>query len=160
MAAPLVRRVGARCLTTLALLLAGLSMAAIGCTSNLYGITALYILTGIGTALANIPIMGLLSSWFASRLRGKAAGFVVSGNGAAIVFAGVSVPWLNGLSDWSWRLSWVVLGTIVCLIGIVCLLVFRNRPQELGLEPAGGLAASRPGQTASVWPRPARFPSV
>ena len=76
------------------------------------GITVLYTLTGIGTALANIPIMGLLSSWFASRLRGKAAGFVVSGNGAAIVFAGLSVPWLNGLSPWSWRLSWVVLGVI------------------------------------------------
>jgi MFS family permease len=136
-AAPLVRQVGARLLTTLALLLAGLSMVAIGCTSNLYGIMVLYILTGIGSALANIPIMGLLSSWFSSNLRGKAAGFVVSGNGAAIVFAGLSVPWMNGLSDWAWRLSWVVLGALVCLIGLVCLVVFRNRPQELGLESAG-----------------------
>jgi MFS family permease len=121
----------------LALLLAGLSMVAIGCTSNLYGIMVFYILTGIGSALANIPIMGLLSSWFSSRLRGKAAGFVVSGNGAAIVFAGLSVPWMNGLSDWAWRLSWVVLGSLVCLIGLLCLLVFRNHPQELGLESAG-----------------------
>ena len=133
---PLVRRIGARLLSTVALLLSGLSMVVIGSTSNLYGITALYILTGVGTALANIPIMGLLSSWFASRLRGKAAGFVVSGNGAAIVFAGLSVPWLNGLTPWSWRLSWVVLGILVCLIGVFCLLVFRNRPQELGLAPA------------------------
>ncbi|MGD9949384.1 MAG: MFS transporter [Desulfobulbus sp.] len=143
---PLVRRVGARLLTTLALLLAGLSMVAIGYCSNLYGIMVLYILTGIGSALANIPIMGLLSSWFASRLRGKAAGFVVSGNGAAIVFAGLSVPWMNGLSDWSWRLSWVVLGVLVCLIGILCLLFFRNRPQELGLVPAGAAMSPRTQQ--------------
>nr|WP_320009784.1 MFS transporter [uncultured Desulfobulbus sp.] len=138
-AAPLVRRIGPRVLTTLALLLSGLSMIVIGFTQNFYGITGLYILTGIGTALANIPIMGLLSAWFASHLRGKAAGFVVSGNGAAIVVAGLSVPWLNGLSDWSWRLSWLVLGSIVCLTGALCLLFFRNRPQELGLEPAGAL---------------------
>jgi MFS family permease len=138
-AASLVRRIGARVLTTLALLLSGGSMIAIGFTQNFYGITGLYILTGFGTALANIPIMGLLSAWFASHLRGKAAGFVVSGNGAAIVFAGLSVPWLNGLSPWSWRLSWLVLGVIVCLIGCLSLLVLRNRPQELGLEPAGAL---------------------
>jgi len=143
---PMVRRIGARLLTTLALLLSGLSMVVIGCTSNLYGITTLYIFTGVGTALANIPIMGLLSSWFTSRLRGKAAGFVVSGNGAAIVFAGLSVPWLNGLGPWSWRLSWVVLGILVCLIGVFCLLVFRNRPQELGLDPAGATASLQPHQ--------------
>lgn len=148
-AAPLVRRAGARRLTFLALLLAGLSMTAIGCTSDLNAITMLYLLTGIGSALANIPLMGLLSSWFAGRLRGKAAGFVVSGNGAAIVFAGLSVPWMNGLSHFTWRLSWVVLGCLVCLIGILCLLVLRNKPQELGLTPAGtgpGLQAQSPHQ--------------
>lgn len=152
-AAPLVRRVGARLLTTLALLIAGLSMVAIACTANLFGIIALYTFTGIGSALANIPIMGLLSAWFASRLRGKAAGWVVSGNGAAIVFAGLSVPWMNTLSPWSWRLSWLVLGLLVCLIALLCLLVLRNRPQELGLAPAGAVAqakAYQPHQLGSV----------
>lgn len=152
-AAPLVRRVGARLLTTLALLIAGLSMAAIACTANLSGIIVLYTFTGIGSALANIPIMGLLSAWFASRLRGKAAGWVVSGNGAAIVFAGLSVPWMNTLSPWSWRLSWLVLGMLVCLIALLCLLVLRNRPQDLGLAPAGAVAQAKvyqPHQLGSV----------
>jgi MFS family permease len=152
-AAPLVRRVGARLLTTLALLLAGLSMVGIACTTTLWGIIVLYTFTGIGSALANIPIMGLLSAWFASRLRGKAAGWVVSGNGAAIVFAGLSVPWMNTLSPWSWRLSWLVLGLLVCLIALLCLLVLRNRPQELGLAPAGAVVqakVSQPHQLGSV----------
>ena len=133
----LVRRFGARVLTTAALLLSGLSMVGIGCAGNLLTIIGLYILTGIGSAMANIPIMVVLSSWFSSRLRGKAAGFVVSGNGAAIVFAGMAVPWLNGLTLYGWRLSWVVLGALVILIAGVCLLVLRNRPQDLGLLPAG-----------------------
>ncbi len=133
----LVRRFGARRLTTAALLLSGLSMVGIGFATDLVSIVVLYILTGIGTAMANIPIMAMLSSWFASRLRGKAAGFVVSGNGAAIVFAGQAVPWLNGLTIYNWRLSWVVLGAVVICIGIFCLLVLRNRPQDMGLAPAG-----------------------
>lgn len=159
-AAPLVRRVGARLLTTLALLIAGLSMTAIACTANLWGIIVLYTFTGIGSALANIPIMGLLSAWFASRLRGKAAGWVVSGNGAAIVFAGLSIPWMNTLSPWSWRLSWLVLGLLVCLIALLCLLVLRNRPQELGLAPAGVVAqakAYQPHQLGSVRSVPLRL---
>jgi len=152
--------VGARLLTTLALLIAGLSMAAIACTANLWGIIVLYTFTGIGSALANIPIMGLLSAWFASRLRGKAAGWVVSGNGAAIVFAGLSVPWMNTLSPWSWRLSWLVLGLLVCLIALLCLLVLRNRPQDLGLAPAGAVAqakAYQPHQLGSVRSVPLRL---
>ncbi|MGE4558784.1 MAG: MFS transporter [Desulfobulbus sp.] len=156
--APLVRRVGARLVTALALLLAGLSMAAIGCTTNLYGITVLYTCTGIGSALANIPIMGLLSSWFAGRLRGKASGLVVSGNGAAIVLAGLCVPWMNGLSAFTWRLSWMVLGFLVCLTALLCLLLLRNHPRELGLEPAGSTSTAKPqsphrlGPTRSVPP--------
>ena len=133
----LVRRFGARRLTTAALLLSGFSMVGIGFATDLVTIIVLYILTGVGTAMANIPIMAVLSSWFASRLRGKAAGFVVSGNGAAIIFAGQAVPWLNGLTLYSWRLSWMVLGVVVILIGIFCLMVLRNRPQDMGLAPAG-----------------------
>jgi len=144
--ARLARRFGARALTAAALLLSGLSMVAIGGVSNLTAIIGLYILTGVGSAMANIPIMAVLSSWFSRQLRGKAAGFVVSGNGAAIVFAGLAVPWLNGLTRHTWRLSWVVLGTLVLLIAVVCLLVLRNRPQDLGLRPAGQAERAAAGQ--------------
>lgn len=133
----LVRRFGARLLTAAALVLTGLSMMAIGFAGQLAVIVFFYILTGIGSAMANIPIMAMLSSWFVGRLRGKAAGWVVSGNGAAIVLAGQAVPWLNGLTAHGWRLSWVVLGALVLGIGILCLLVLRDRPEELGLLPAG-----------------------
>ena len=135
--AHLVRRFGARYLTGAALLLSGLAMVGIGFASNLACIVLLYTLTGVGSAMANIPIMAVLSSWFSSRLRGKAAGLVVSGNGAAIIFAGQAVPWMNGLTIYNWRLSWAVLGTLVLLTGIFCLVVLRNRPQDMGLLPAG-----------------------
>jgi sugar phosphate permease len=135
--ARLVRRFGARNLIAAALILSGLCMVGIGCVDGMVTITGLYFCTGVGSAMANIPIMAVLSSWFSSRLRGKAAGFVVSGNGAAIVFAGMAVPWLNTVSDLTWRLSWMVLGGIVVVIGFACLLLVRNRPQDMGLQPVG-----------------------
>ena len=133
----LVRLWGARGLVAFALLVCGLGMMGIGCAATLPLIIALAVLIGIGSAMANIPIMAVLSSWFASRLRGKAAGFVVSGNGAAIVFAGLAVPWMNSLTRHGWRFSWVILGGVVIVIAGICSLVLRNSPQELGMRPAG-----------------------
>ena len=133
----LVRRFGARYVIATALLLSGLAMVAIGCVTQLALLVFLYILTGFGSAMANIPIMAVLSSWFARDLRGKAAGCVVSGNGAAIVFSGLTIPWLNDLTPLNWRLSWMVLGGMVLLIALLCLLVVRNHPREVGLQPAG-----------------------
>ena len=134
----LVRRFGARVLITGALVLSGSAMIAIGWSSQMLPLVLLYVLTGIGSALANVPIMALLATWFTSKLRGKAAGFVVSGNGAAIVFAGFAVPWLNEQTRLQWRLSWIVLGLVVIGIALLCLAILRNRPQDLGLAAAGG----------------------
>ncbi len=55
----------------------------------------LYILTGMGSGLANVPLMGLVSHWFQKDTRGRAAGTMLSGNGLAIVFSGLMVPWIN-----------------------------------------------------------------
>lgn len=140
----LVRHFGARALIASALLLSGSAMIAIGWSSRMLPLVTLYILTGIGSALANVPIMALLATWFTSKLRGKAAGFVVSGNGAAIVFAGLTVPWLNEHTGLQWRLSWIVLGLMVIIIALICLAVLRNRPQDIGLIAAGGENPARP----------------
>ncbi len=51
-------------------------------------VLALYFLTGIGSGASNVPVMGLVSHWFASTVRGRAAGFIVIGSGFAIVISG------------------------------------------------------------------------
>jgi len=58
-------------------------------------ILALYVATGIGSGLANVPMMGLVSHWFYKSNRGRAAGTMLSGNGIAIVFTGLFIPWVN-----------------------------------------------------------------
>jgi len=90
---------------------------------------------GIGSASANVPIMALVSVWFTSRKRGKAAGFIVIGSGPAIILSGWLIPLLNTNFVEGWRIGWFVLGTVVLLAAALCSLVIRNSPQEMGLLP-------------------------
>lgn len=123
----LSRLLGARQLIFFALVLVGLSMFLVGCTTGYVAIVVLYCLTGIGSALANVPIMALVSTWFEPGRRGRAAGLCVMGNGLGILLSGRVVPELNALGN-SWSLSWQVLGAVVLCIAFVCLLLIRNAP--------------------------------
>ncbi|MBC8208893.1 MAG: YbfB/YjiJ family MFS transporter [Desulfobulbaceae bacterium] len=131
-------RFGSRRLITVALLVIGLSMLAISQVESLAAIIVFYVITGMGSALANVPIMAMITAWFTKARRGRAAGLVAVGSGFAIILSGQLVPWLNLNHDEGWRLSWQVLGSVVLLIGLICFLILRDTPQELGLEPVGG----------------------
>ena len=128
---------GARKLIFLALLLISISAGLIGFGQGLFSIALLYTLTGIGSGAANVPMMGLVASWFTSRLRGRAAGFVVIGSGFAILLSGYAIPLLNGLRVDGWRLSWFSLGGTVFFISLICWFVLRDKPQDIGLEKVG-----------------------
>lgn len=120
------------------LLLVGICMSAIAFTHRFAAIFALYLLVGIGSGFANIPMMSLVTYWFRSEQRGKAAGLVIGGNGAGIILAGMLVPFLNNLSGVEgWRSNWLVLG-LICLVVATCAALFlRNHPEEMELEPIG-----------------------
>lgn len=126
-----------RALISNALLITGSSMVLIAFTRDFALITALYILTGVGSALANIPIMGLTAAWFHTSLRGKAAGLILTGNALAIIFTGKAIPVLNEISDLSWRASWLSLGVLIVLVALICSLLLRNTPKDVGLSAAG-----------------------
>jgi MFS family permease len=105
-----------------------------------------YTLTGMGSGASNVPMMALVASWFSTKQRGKAAGFMVIGSGFAILLSGKLIPYLNQLSELDgWRISWMVLGIIVLIIAIICFLVIRDSPAELGLQPFDGKKISTPG---------------
>jgi MFS family permease len=98
----------------------------------------LYIATGVGSGLANVPMMGLVSHWFLKSNRGRAAGIMLSGNGIAIVFAGLFIPWVNAsMGSEGWRTGWLVIGIISLLIAILAGVLLRNEPADLGVKPLG-----------------------
>ncbi|OCC16259.1 Transporter, MFS superfamily [Dissulfuribacter thermophilus] len=128
----------ARHTISLALLASGLSMGLMSFINGYKSASFFYFLTGIGSGLANIPTMALVSNWFRPNLRGRAAGFIVMGSGFGILLSGFMVPILNQkyLID-GWRISWLILSGIVILSSIVCFLIIRNGPEDMGLTPEG-----------------------
>ncbi|MBA3009891.1 MAG: MFS transporter [Proteobacteria bacterium] len=131
-------RLGARNTIFIGLLLVGFTLTLISQATAFFQVLALYTVTGIGTGLANVPLMGLISHWFLKSIRGRAAGTMLSGNGLAIVFAGVFVPWINGAAGaGGWRIAWISMGAICLVIAVAALVLLRNDPAQKGLAPLG-----------------------
>ncbi len=138
----LTARLGARILIFAGLLLVAVTMILVGRANGFYEILVFYVLTGIGSGASNVPVMGLVSHWFGRAHRGKAAGWMVSGSGIAIVFSGMLVPAINNaVGPEGWRTSWTVLGAISLGGAVVCGLLLRNRPSDMGLEAVGAAPA-------------------
>lgn len=138
LAPTLIRRFRPRATVTAGLLLISLCMAGISRSESFFAILTLYALVGMGGGFANIPTMALVTYWFRSEQRGKAAGLVIGGNGVAIIFAGFLIPLLNrSFGAEGWRAGWLTLGIISLAVALIAGLALRNHPSEMGLEPVG-----------------------
>ncbi|MFZ2948180.1 MAG: YbfB/YjiJ family MFS transporter [Desulfuromonadaceae bacterium] len=143
----LIRRFRPRRVITGGLTLITLSMFGVSASHGFFIPLALYFLVGMGTGFANIPTMALVSYWFRNDQRGKAAGMMIGGNGAAIVLAGVLVPFLNrSFGAAGWRAGWLLLAVIALIVTILATWLIRNHPADMGLEPLGRAVPPSPAQ--------------
>lgn len=134
----IAKSIGARWTITLGLILVGTTMLLLSRTISFYGLMFLYTATGIGSGLANLPMMGLVSAWFVKTNRGRAAGAMLSGNGISIVAIGLLIPWLNmTLGNQGWRMAWLLMGISSIFIAGLAACFLRNDPAEKGLHPLG-----------------------
>jgi len=158
LAPALIRRLRPRVTIVSGLLLITLCMFGISRSSGFLPLLFLYALIGVGSGFANIPVMVLVSHWFRRERRGRAAGLMVVGNGAAIIFAGYLMPALNAkLGAQAWRSGWLILGAITLAVAAAAATLLRNDPADLGLEPVGRREAIAPEQLAvPAGCRPAR----
>ncbi len=134
----LLRRLTPRKLIAGGLMMIAVCIFAISACSSYLPVLILYTLVGVGSGLANIPLMVLVSYWFRRDCRGRAAGLIVIGSGFAIVFSGFAIPYFNthfGVNGW--RASWFLIALIVLAIAAVAAILIRNNPAEKGLEPVG-----------------------
>lgn len=133
-----MKRLHPRRTIALGLLLVGCCMVGVSFSSGFAAPFSLYLLTGMGSGFANIPMMALVTYWFRSRQRGRAAGLIIGGNGAGIVLAGYLVPYLNRtFGAEGWRNGWLLLGLLCLTVAAAAALLLRNTPAEMGLEPMG-----------------------
>jgi len=134
----ILRRLRPRATIAAGLLLIALCMLGISLARGFWPLLALYALVGIGSGLANIPVMVLVAHWFRRERRGRAAGMMIMGNGAAMIFSGLLIPQLSRLlGGTGWRVGWLVLGAIALTSSLLAALLLRNDPEEFGLEPLG-----------------------
>ncbi len=98
-------------------------------------------LTGMGSGGTNVPVIGLVISWFAVSKRGFATGIAVSGSSFGLIITGLSIPAiLNCGGADGWRYSWFFLSGLTFLIAILCAFLLRNSPRDMNLVPLGDSA--------------------
>ena len=134
----LAARYGTRRVISLSLLLMGVTMLLTGIAHSFGWAFAMRLLTGLGNGGAYVPAMALGSIWFIMRRRGFATGIVSGGIGAGTLLGGLIVPHiLLSYGADGWRYSWYYLGGAVLLVALLCYLLLRDRPEDLGLEQVG-----------------------
>jgi sugar phosphate permease len=95
-------------------------------------------LMGIGSGGCNVPVMGLVSAWFAPKRRGLASGIVVSGSSFGLLITGFLIPAiLRRYIAEGWRYSWIVLAALTFVIALLCWMFLRNRPSDKAAVSVG-----------------------
>jgi sugar phosphate permease len=131
-------RYGPRLVIGAGLSLAGLAMVLTGLANGFYTAAAWRALTGIGSGASNVPVMGLLASWFTTKHRGLASGIAVAGSSLALIFVGILVPRILDIyGENGWRMCWFIFGGVTLLVAIGGFFLLRNQPSERGLKPLG-----------------------
>jgi MFS family permease len=134
----LASKYGPRRIISLSLVLMGITMLLTGIANSFELAFAMRVLTGLGNGGAYVPAMALGSIWFAMRRRGFATGIVSGGIGVGTFLGGVIVPRiLLAYGADGWRYSWYYLGGAVLLVAVLCYVLLRDRPEDLGLEQVG-----------------------
>lgn len=130
-------QLGARRVIMVSLVVAGLSIAALGLTSHIVFLIIIFGVIGgtafAGTSPANIGT--LLAKWFR---RNRAMAIGLSGGGVALGGL-LIVPLATYLVQaTNWRLTWLILGLIVLLVAVPLVYLFvHDGPEKLGLRPDG-----------------------
>jgi sugar phosphate permease len=108
-------------------------------------------LVGIGSGAGNIPAMGLIATWFASRRRGLAAGIAVAGSSLGLIVTGPIAPRiLAAYGESGWRVCWFAFGGAALLLAVAAGFIVRNRPSDVGLHPVGETPEDRVAAAGAV----------
>ncbi|MCG8426672.1 MAG: YbfB/YjiJ family MFS transporter [Chromatiales bacterium] len=153
-AGKLTARFGFRALITVGVLIVACAMSAVGFSIGFLSVASALLLLGIGSGLANIPIMGLITHWFDSSKRGQAAGTLLIGNSLGIILSGALVPALNlSQGNEGWRYSWLIFFIIALITALIAVTILRNSPADKGLtmvKAGNGKQHQQPNITVSL----------
>lgn len=147
-------RVGVRIVVVAGILVVGVSTLLMAATGSIWYMIAMFgVIAAIGqsgTSMTNTAAM--LSKWFRRR-RGLVIGLNASGMSLGSLILVPFAAYMISLIDW--RLSWVVLGVMILVLGIPLALIFlHDDPAKKGLTPDGDPAPDAGPQGSSGSPAP------
>lgn len=134
----LIDKIGARIVISLSTLLVGICFFMISFVQDPWQLFVLYAFVSVGVGGAsNVAGTVLVANWFTKK-RGLALGFLEAGFGFGQMLL---VPGsLMLIHYFDWRITHILLGVFLMLIIFPVVLFFlRNKPNEKGMEPLGGL---------------------
>lgn len=134
-------KIASRKTFTLGCVLGSLSIMAFGLFSlNLILACIFSLLMGLTMAsIRDATLPKLISTWFAPNMRGRGIIPMSLGGTVGGTLLGIVLPQL--LNNFSWEISYVILGIFGLVISLIVFLVIRNDPADLGLLPCGLSAA-------------------
>ncbi|WP_251550828.1 MFS transporter [Neobacillus muris] len=89
------------------------------------------LLVGIGDATIWVNIVLILSQWFKVQEFVRLLGF--AGMAGSLGFLMATVPFSAWISLTGWRMPFLIVGTVLCVMGIVLYFVLIKKPQKMAL---------------------------
>ena len=131
----LTDRFGPRMVMTLCGFLLGLGYLLMSQTSAIWQLYLFYgVIVGTGMGGAFVPLTSTVARWFVKR-RSMMTGVVLTGIGIGSLVAPPVANWLVSIYDW--RLSYVILGSMVFLIVVLSAQFLRRDLTQVGQLPYG-----------------------
>ena len=132
----LVDRFGSRKLVLFGVITVGLGLILISQTHSLIMLYAGFLFLSLGAGgCASVVLYTAVANWFRRNI-GRALGITACGFGAG----GLIVPLLLWLIDaYGWRTALIILAVGMWTIGIPSALVIRDKPEQYGYLPDGGI---------------------
>jgi MFS family permease len=128
-------RYGPKTIILLMGLFAGLSLLLTSQTNSLWQLFITYsLLLAIGTGALYVVPTSTISRWF-DKKRGLALGIAGSGSGLGTVIMAPFATYL--ISNFEWRIAYIVVGLIAWLIVIPSSWLLKREPRDIGTLPDG-----------------------
>ena len=142
----LVDRFGEGLVIRAGVVLFGLGLVGLGLVDSLAAFYSAIAVCAVGMTLCGyFPVNVAIIHWF-ERHRARA----LSAVGLGVGFGGVLVPLVAGVMQaYGWRVTAIISGVLVLVVGLPLSRVFRGRPQQLG-EHVDGVPPPGPAVTAPL----------
>lgn len=123
-------RLGIRATISSFIVLAGIGAILFGFANNFTTALIGRALVGFGVGFVYVPAMRFLADWFKSTEFATFSGILLAIGNAGALAAAAPLVFLMGAMGW--RNSMIMVGIISLVIGLLCFLVVRDKPYQIG----------------------------